>query len=69
LSPLALDETLLSREEASKLLQLSPGTLSVWSSVGRNKYDLPFVKIGRLVRYKLSDLNLFVEKRTTKKRN
>jgi len=61
-----LEEKLLSREEAAKFLHIGAGTLSVWSCKGHNKYDLPFVKIGRSVRYKLSDLNLFIEKRTTK---
>lgn len=59
-----LEETLLKRQDAAKLLGVSAGTLGVWGSKCRNRYNLPFVKVGRLVRYKLSDLNLFIKKQT-----
>ena len=41
---------------------MSEGTLSVWRSTGR--YDLPFVKIGRKVRYRLGDVMDFIARRT-----
>jgi len=41
---------------------ISPDTLSVWRCTGR--YNLPFVKIGRLVRYRKSDLDKFLASRT-----
>lgn len=50
-------EKLLNRKEAAAYLGLHPGTLRVWACVGR--YDLPYYKIGRAVRYKLSDLEKF----------
>ncbi|TVT61104.1 MAG: helix-turn-helix domain-containing protein [Azoarcus sp. PHD] len=53
---------LLDDKEAAKILDLSPGTLSVWRSTGR--YNLPFLKIGRKVRYRRSDLVAWMEKRT-----
>ena len=39
---------LLDDHAAAALLDVSPGTLSVWRSTGR--YNLPFLKIGRKVR-------------------
>jgi len=54
--------TLLSRPEAAKFLGVKEGTLEVWASTGR--YDLPIVKIGRLAKYRLSDLEKFIDKRT-----
>jgi predicted site-specific integrase-resolvase len=53
---------LLDDVQAAELLQMSPGTLSVWRSLGR--YNLPFVKIGSKVRYRLSDLEAFLDRRT-----
>ena len=52
---------LLSEQEAREFLDTSPGTLSVWRSTGR--YSLPFVKIGRKVRYRRADLEAWIEKR------
>ncbi|MCP5227682.1 helix-turn-helix domain-containing protein [Accumulibacter sp.] len=53
---------LLDEKEAAQVLDTSPGTLSVWRSTGR--YNLPFIKIGRNVRYRRSDLLAWLEKRT-----
>jgi excisionase family DNA binding protein len=53
---------LLSEAEAAVYLGLKPGTLSVWRSTKR--YDLPFVKVGRLVRYRRSDLDRWLQSRT-----
>lgn len=52
---------LLTSEEASEMLGLQPNTLNVWRAT--NRYHLPFVKVGRLVRYRLSDINDFIENR------
>lgn len=54
---------LLSRKEAAAYLGIAEMTLSIWKSTGR--YNLPVVKIGRLVKYKKSDLDAFIERRTT----
>jgi hypothetical protein len=40
---------------------LSVGTLAVWRST--KKYNLPYVKIGRYVRYRKSDLRKFAQER------
>jgi excisionase family DNA binding protein len=53
---------LLSEQEAAALLTCSPGTLSVWRSTGR--YNLPFLKVGRMVRYRRADLLAWLEART-----
>jgi excisionase family DNA binding protein len=47
---------------AAALLDVSPGTLSVWRSTGR--YNLPYLKIGRKVRYRRADLEAWLERRT-----
>ena len=53
---------LLDEKQAAEYLTVSPGTLSVWRSTGR--YSLPFVKVGRRVRYRLSDLDAWLEGRS-----
>lgn len=53
---------LLTPEQAAEFLSTTPGTLSVWRCTRR--YDLPYVKVGRAVRYRLSDLEAFIAART-----
>lgn len=52
---------LLDDRAAAEVLDVTPGTLSVWRSTGR--YALPFVKVGRNVRYRRADLTAWLEKR------
>lgn len=52
---------LLDEKQAAEHLTLSPGTLQVWRSTGR--YSLPFIKVGRSVRYRLDDLNEWLAER------
>jgi excisionase family DNA binding protein len=59
------DDELLTTAEMAKILGVSPNTLEVWRSTGR--YALPFVKVGRLVRYKRSAGAKFLEKNTSTK--
>jgi excisionase family DNA binding protein len=47
-------EELLDYRGASRFLDTPVGTLQVWISTKR--YDLPFYKIGRKVRFKKSEL-------------
>jgi excisionase family DNA binding protein len=56
------DADLLDDKAAADLLDVSPGTLSVWRSTGR--YNLPFLKVGRKVRYRRSALLAWLESRT-----
>ena len=57
-----IQSNLLSRKEAASYLGLREKTLAQWTLTKR--YDLPVVKIGRLVKYKKSDLDKFIETRT-----
>ena len=54
--PILLDE-----EESAAMLGVQPGTLATWRSTGR--YDLPWIKIGRNVRYRLSDVLEWIDSR------
>jgi excisionase family DNA binding protein len=53
---------LLSSYEASTYLGVSPGTLEVWRCTKR--YAIPFIKVGRLVRYRKSALDNFLQQQT-----
>lgn len=53
---------LLDDKAAAAVLDVTPGTLSVWRSTGR--YGLPFLKVGRNVRYRQADLQAWLESRT-----
>jgi len=55
-------EPLLDEEPTAEILGVVPGTLSVWRSTGR--YDLPYVKIGRRVKYRPKDIRAFINRRT-----
>lgn len=59
---IAAGADLLDDHAAAALLDVSPGTLSVWRSTGR--YNLPFLKIGRKVRYRRSALEAWMQART-----
>ncbi|WP_257296730.1 helix-turn-helix domain-containing protein [Endozoicomonas sp. YOMI1] len=54
--------TLLTPKQADQALHLSEKTLAVWRSTGR--YELPYVKVGRWVRYRWSDILQFMDNRT-----
>jgi len=56
------DDPLLDDKAAAKVIDVSPGTWPVWRSTGR--YNLPFIKIGRKVRYRRSDLENWLQART-----
>lgn len=52
---------LLDPSAAAVAIGVSPGTLSVWRSTGR--YSLPFIKVGRKVRYRRCDLESWLQSR------
>lgn len=58
-----MKQELYSRSEVAKYLGLSEATLETWACTGR--YNLPFIKVGRLVRYRKSDIDSWLQKRTT----
>ncbi|NDV13762.1 helix-turn-helix domain-containing protein [Crenobacter sp. HX-7-9] len=49
-------------EQTAALVGVKPTTLQQWRWSG--KYNLPFVKVGRLVRYRKSDVLKWLESRT-----
>lgn len=53
---------LLDRSGAAKFLGVKKNTLALWAM--RKKPILPYIKVGRLIRYKLSDLEEFLEQNT-----
>ncbi len=56
------DSQLLSRRQAAIYLGVSEQTLAIWKCT--NRYALPVVKVGRLAKYRKSDLDAFLNKRT-----
>lgn len=53
---------LLTPAETSAILGVTVGTLQIWRTTHR--YPLPYVKSGRLVRYKQEDVQAFIDQRT-----
>ena len=62
-----MTERLLNTEEASQYLGVTRDTLAVWRTTRR--YELPYIKVGRLVKYRLTDLNEWLNNRTKEKNN
>lgn len=52
-------DKLLDRAQAAEYLGLNTHTLNIWAC---KKKNLPYYKVGRLVKYKLSDLDNFLNK-------
>jgi excisionase family DNA binding protein len=53
---------LMDPDQAAAYLGVEPATLAIWRSTRR--YPLRYVKVGRHVRYRKSDLDAFLDKRT-----
>ncbi|WP_426428605.1 helix-turn-helix domain-containing protein [Pseudomonas palmensis] len=49
-------------KQAAIALGVKASTLAVWRSTGR--YNLPFLKVGRLVKYRIHDIAEFLARRT-----
>lgn len=56
------DEKYLTTKQTAELTQIKRQTLAYWRHVG--KVDLPYIKLGGCVRYKLSDVEAWVERNT-----
>ncbi len=56
------NSNLLTNEQAAEYLGVASNSLAVWRTTKR--YAIPYVKVGRLVKYRLSDLEAFLESRT-----
>ena len=52
----------LDPEGAAEFLGLQEQTLAAWRCTKR--YDLPFIRVGRRIRYRISDLEKFLAART-----
>lgn len=52
---------LYSTAEAASYLDLKPHTLEVWRSSRRHR--IPFIRVGRLIRYRRSDLDEWLKSR------
>jgi len=55
---------LLTPKECSEILGIKVQTMAVWRTTRR--YHLPWVRSGRLIRYKIEDVKRFIEERTEK---
>lgn len=53
--------TLLTTDQAAKVLRLSPRTLERWRQEGKD--ELPYIDLGRRVFYELHDIRAFVKAR------
>lgn len=53
--------SLFTEDQAAAFLGVAPAMLSVWRCTKR--YPLPFIKVGRLIRYSEADLIAFLELR------
>ncbi len=55
-------DPLRNEDESAQFLGVKPTTLQIWRSTKR--YPLPYIKVGRLVRYRQSALDAFLASRT-----
>lgn len=55
-------ERLLNVAEAAEILGVKPNTIEVW--ICENRYPLKYIKIGRLLKFRESDLQDFINKNT-----
>jgi predicted site-specific integrase-resolvase len=53
---------LLNESETAAYLGLRPETLATWRST--NRYRLPYLRVGRAIRYRPSDVEKFLKERT-----
>ncbi|MCH8243904.1 MAG: helix-turn-helix domain-containing protein [Planctomycetes bacterium] len=60
----ATQSNLLTREQAGEYLGIRGQTLAAWSSTGR--YAVPYIRVGRSIRYRREDLDDWLESRTVK---
>ena len=58
---------LLNEKQAAERLSVKPGTLQVWLSTQR--VELPYIKLGRAVRYDAAELEKFLNRNTVQGAN
>jgi hypothetical protein len=57
---------LLTSREAADMLRISPATLAIWRC--RDRYQLPYIKVGSHVVYRRGDIENFLKSRTVGKK-
>jgi predicted site-specific integrase-resolvase len=57
-----MTDRLLTPRQAGEVLGVSPATLATWRWRGVPR--LPYVRVGRLIRYRPSDITAFLETQT-----
>ncbi len=65
MATLSWPEDRMRRPAAATYIGVTPGTLEVWASTKR--YDIPYIKIGKLVYYRRSDLDEWIRSRTVRR--
>ena len=60
----ALTEPVMDTANAAAYLDMKPGTLEIWRSTKRE--GPPYIKVGRSVKYRRSDLDAWLDRRTHK---
>ena len=53
-----IEDILLTETEAAQFLNIQPSTLATWRV--RGIPHLPFVRVGRCIRYRRQDISLFI---------
>lgn len=53
---------ILTNIEAAAYIGVSPHTLEMWRS--NKRYDIPYIKVGHLVKYRRTALDAWLERRT-----
>lgn len=56
-----MENNLLTTKQASEYLGITVGSLAVWRTTKR--YNIPYIKVGALIKYKKSDLDQWLESR------
>ena len=59
---MTVEQKLLTPNQAAEYLGLKPQTLATWRCNAR--YGLPFIRIGRSVKYRLADVENWLKSRT-----
>lgn len=61
-TPNPTKDEILGNTDAAEYIGVTPRTLEVWRCTKR--YQIPFIKVGRLVKYRKSALDAFLDSRT-----
>jgi len=56
------DDVLLTTKEAARLLGIKENTLAIWRN--QQRYNIPYIKVGRTIRYKRKDIIDFLRRQT-----